>query len=95
MSILIKGMDMPKSCSDCEIRIECGCKVANSSGWLNNKIDDHCPFAFAEVPTPHGRLIEADKLMDKIRRYDDGELWREEEVYFTVKGMPTIIEAEE
>lgn len=62
MSIMIKGMEMPKSCSDCEIRIKCGCKVANSSGWLNNKIDDHCPFAFVEVPTPHGKLVDADRL---------------------------------
>lgn len=61
MSILVKSMEMPKSCWACEIRIKCGCKVANASGWLNNKIDDHCPFAFVEVPK-HGRLIDADKL---------------------------------
>ena len=96
MSVLIKGMEMPKSCSDCEIRIKCGCRIANASGWLNNKIDDHCPFAFAEVPTPHGRLIDADEL---LRRKGDAYDSRGHLLYAVGTGSivtaPTIIEAEE
>ena len=91
MSILIKGMEMPNDCIDCfaETYNECMAtgKIVNSLGR-----PDWCPLV--EVPK-HGRLIEADKLMDKIRRYGGGGLWSEEELYFTVKDMPTIIEAEE
>ena len=103
MSILIKGMEMPTRCGECPCAYSTEgaywdtCQAVDDQNdieqfWKSGR-PDWCPLV--EVSTPHGRLIEADKLMDKIRRYDDGELWSEEEVYFTVKGMPTIIEAEE
>ena len=100
MSILIKGMGMPESCEDCSAQIidptggASGCAV-NHSIILRKRGERRpaeCPLV--EVPK-HGRLIDADELMDKIRRYGGGGLWSEEELYFTVKDMPTIIEAEE
>lgn len=72
MSILIKGMDMPKNCKECDF-----CNEINFEGYLwfdyycsvkdksfdwdddDNK-PDWCPLV--EIPTPHGRLIDADKL---------------------------------
>ena len=68
MSILIKGMDMPYSCKQCnmfnlikDINVfRCG---ANNE-YYEADFDYHnirhpdCPLI--EVPTPHGRLIDAD-----------------------------------
>ena len=64
MSVLIKGMEMPKSCE------KCPCKTADAFGGLgcqttgyiplrkaNQDRPDWCPLI--EVP-PHGRLIDAD-----------------------------------
>ena len=107
MSIIIKGMEMPKDCQFCPMahwnKLDqlTGCDVVGGKRyvpkgdylyWYSEGRPDWCPLV--EVPK-HGRLIEADKLMDKIRRYGGGGLWSEEELYFTVKDMPTIIEAEE
>jgi len=59
--ILIKGMEMPKSCGDCEL-------AKHFDGYNEND----CPFnAFSFydcplVPVPsHGRLVDADLLYDK------------------------------
>lgn len=58
MSVLMKGMEMPKDCIDCfaETYNECMAtgKIVNSIGR-----PDWCPLV--EIP-PHGRLIDADKL---------------------------------
>ena len=35
-------IDMPKSCADCTIRKNIGCRIANESGWLNNRRDERC-----------------------------------------------------
>ena len=64
MSVLIKGMEMPKSCE------KCPCKTADAFGGLgcqttgyiplrkaNQDRPDWCPLV--EIP-PHGRLIDAD-----------------------------------
>lgn len=107
MSVLIKGMGMPKDCPFCPMshwnKMDklTGCDAVSGKRyipegdylyWNSEGRPDWCPLI--EIP-PHGRLIEADKLMDKVRRYGGGGLWSEEELYFTVKDMPTIIEAEE
>ena len=82
MSILIKGMEMPENCDTCPL-----------SKWdsTNEKfycIFDNCPLV--EVPTPHGRLIDADALDYKLGSSD-------RDIY--VRGVleeeaPTVIEAE-
>lgn len=73
MSILIKGMKMPKSCLDCRFMVncdtcagmECICTALEANiGYLkdapHNRRED-CPLA--ELP-PHGRLIDADALAE-------------------------------
>lgn len=55
MSILIKGVDMPKNCVLCFYRDN----FHNYCPYESNKERD-CPLI--EVPTPHGRLIDADAL---------------------------------
>ena len=60
MSIIIKGMDMPKDCGSCGVRQEAKC--GTDYKWLVEHPDYYgtkrpdCPLI--EIPTPHGRLIE-------------------------------------
>lgn len=72
MSVVIKGMEMPETCDDCPFHIyhshyEYVCKatplfypmnLANSKGIRK----DWCPLI--ALPDKHGRLIDADELMD-------------------------------
>ena len=61
MSVLIKGMEMPKSCKDCPCRKFAYnnwdrpynyCDVTGDVTFVN------CPLV--EIPTQHGRLIDAE-----------------------------------
>lgn len=96
MSILIRGMEMPKSCWDC---------FACHDGWciINQKIEGHrtvthsCPLI--EVPN-HGGLVDANRLIDialhlmHTAKNDDianGAKW----LWQYILEAPIIIEAEE
>lgn len=115
MSILIKGMKMPKSCMNCPLFESkyhfhgCHAKPESFSDmdmW-NFFVGDRpswCPLF--EVPTPHGRLIDADALMLKIKEYIDeySDLDADglhnfkwcamKEAELAIIDAPTIIEAE-
>ena len=72
MSVVIRGMKMPTSCSECAF---CGyygkgdhvCDITGKEVVyelsLENRLDD-CPLV--ELP-PHGRLIDADELVADIK----------------------------
>ena len=102
MSVLIKGMEMPKNCFDCPIGSDGAVCVllGIGDGYLYHKHDafdaaterlPNCPLI--ELP-PHGRLIDADEFYKDINEsilLTDGfkdafNLWFDEQ--------PTIIEAE-
>lgn len=106
MSVLIKGMEMPTSCDECEL---CTCYVREDGTEENyrcvitfypihefNERHEYCPLI--EVP-PHGRLIDADALMK------DGWVLHKQvirmggyaihEMPLNCPSLPTIIEAEE
>ena len=96
MSILIKGMEMPKNCSDCRLMADGWCYsvgLEQREKISTVKRPTWCPLV--PVP-PHGRLIDADELMKhKGECYDaDGHL-----LYSVGTGnilrAPTIIPAEE
>ena len=76
MGIYIEGMKMPKTCCGCKMMIYNPELVWDDNGietvgaWVclltaelidNTKREEHCPLI--ELP-PHGRLIDADALMD-------------------------------
>ena len=104
MSVLIKGMEMPKSCESCP------CKTADAFGGLgcqatgyiplrkvNQDRPDNCPLV--EIP-PHGRLIDVKSL--ETMNFTDGMYDAENklfvpfvEVASAIFDAPTIIEAEE
>jgi len=102
MSILIKGIAMPKSCMECEWRDaeacgECELMIDNPFKSFEEQYK-HCPFVMLvkrhtliELP-PHGRLIDADALLDRDD-YDtmDRRIMPTEKIV----NAPTIIEAEE
>ena len=76
MRIYIK--DMPTSCHACHLKMncddcegwECVCvplhqEIGNLDDLLTDKRRDDCPL----IPVPtHGRLIDADKMRESIRR---------------------------
>ena len=98
MSLLIKGLNMPKNC------LLCPCCVGEGIGMGRQHycqgIDDepcvsetyrpkNCPLI--EVPTPHGRLIDADEIEKCVHEwYDVGEYVFAD----TIRNANTIIEAE-
>lgn len=91
MSVLIKGMKMPKSCYDCdmlELSGVVGCNHAydtKNSDWgraLN------CPLI--ELP-PHGDLIDRDEQIERAWRLN---LSTRELIAEMLKTAPTILEAE-
>ena len=102
MSLLIKGMEMPKNCLECEATAtDYWGKYCTFTGidCLNIGRQKNCPLV--EMP-PHGRLIDADALLESIKeaRKKDPDV---EDVYiddyFTVAewvvSAPAIIESEE
>lgn len=106
MSLMIKGMSMPKSCEECPCREYP--EFSFESDWccLNKKtisdvkvISPNCPFI--EIPTPHGRLIDADELIERIERFRDIHNYYPADIDATMRwfinqicGAKTIIEAE-
>ena len=72
MSVLIKGMEMPECCGKCWAINVYGdypiCLITGETRGYNFRIRerrmDKCPLV--EVPTPHGRLIDADALKEVI-----------------------------
>lgn len=103
MSILIKGMKMPQTCTMCWFSPICPVWVKEVSRYkgYDNRLPN-CPLV--EVPTPHGRLIDADKLHKVMyhRAFEtDGDtMWqsgcwvRYRAIEQVQDSQPTIIEAE-
>jgi len=85
MSILIKGMEMPKVSGvySLDLYVEETCQVQNLDG---------AAFEAIEVPS-HGRLIDADALMKKSMLLEfSGQRWVQK---VDIVCAPTVIEAEE
>lgn len=90
MSILIRGMEMPKNCQECGLYIEGACYAKGYRDYrsiMDTSKPDDCPLI--EIPAPHGRLIDADKLIDTLGVSDD-------DIYVQdiLQDAPTVIEAE-
>ena len=99
MSILIKGMNMPKNCDECRFDAGgyCLAKSLNFLDWC--EVNDRprpswCPLV--EIP-PHGRLIDADALNALIDSGDDIDFSEVPETKYAIMRMvdeqDTILEA--
>lgn len=104
MSLLIKGMEMPNNCHECElvdILPTCPCrKMADEDFWNNVSlaVEGHKDCPLSEVKTPHRRLIEEPESfhyggLAKISPLDC--IGTAKYFFDQVKAMPTIVEAEE
>ena len=110
MSVIIKGMKMPKSCDSCDLiqfddeGLEAHCPLSPYYRWCGTP-PDYIPEGcrLVEIPTPHGRLIDADELLKVI---EENSYRLRGVINLTENGMflsgirqaidesPTIIEAE-
>lgn len=109
MSILIKGMEMPASCLVCPMReqgtiheweLYCGLTGDYIGHWDDKSLNnghrpDFCPLV--EVPTPHGRLVDADALKATFCAECNHTITCEDcDIDYHIGRLaPTIIEAEE
>ncbi len=90
MSVVVKGVDFPKTCGECEFNYNCFCcQITNRHFYYNEEFEpfiqklDDCPLI--ELPK-HGRLIDADAIDTS---YSDPE------VIETINTAPTVLEADE
>ena len=102
MSVLIKGMEMPKNCEECDVKVVC----KNYWKLIREQYTrpSWCPLG--PVP-PHGRCIDADALLMRINHevmeaYMDGVCYgvHPNQEYLNLLGeiiddAPTIIPADE
>ena len=115
MSVLIKGMEMPETCFECDFcgalaMLDtvhfCDCPVVHGAINITQAIEDdvrHPDCPLVEVPTPHGRLFDADELKKALdERFDEmrnmypsirfGPGWML--ASSVIVHSPTVIEAE-
>ena len=82
MSVLVKGMKMPRDCHECKVWFECFDEKPPF-----NMFKSVCPLV--EVKEPHGRLIDADETI---------RIWEGATIEGSIKPLidvrPTVIEAE-
>ena len=96
MSILIRGREFPENCFECPCVIldDRVCQVSmmfEDISHYTNERPDWCPLV--EVPTPHGRLIDADAL--DYRQECDEYGWTNYVLQGDIMAAPTVIESEE
>ena len=64
MNVLIRGMEMPKSCRTCMISQPdgCGwiCPIIESKPIVDGRVNSRHPHCPLDPVPPHGRLIDAD-----------------------------------
>ena len=96
MSVIVKNMEMPKNCRICPMLFDGHnyrwCNITGESLGIeetDNGRDEHCPLV--EIPTPHGRLIDADKLANETFY---GATSAPYITYRKFMNAPTVIEAE-
>lgn len=89
MSLLIKGADISPDRIQCITVFPEGFAVVEEYEMLLPIKTTKCEVAY--VPTPHGRLIDADLIYQETMRYSERT---RKMVMDMVNAMPTIIEAE-
>lgn len=107
MSIILKGIDLPKDCPLCPLahynalKEFTGCEITrwyfDSETMATSTRPSFCPLI--QIPTPHGRLIDIDKVKDELRDQVPccglDRTYRVSNAFDTMNNAPTILEAEE
>lgn len=97
MSVLIKGMQIPKNCSDCPLNYDMmSCMITGTRWWSDTMVlmDFDCQESrlydcpLVELPEHHGRLIDADEMKN---------LWTGCSINGSISPLldarPTVVEA--
>lgn len=97
MSVLIKGFKMPTHCIDCVLEEDGYCFLIND---VVEPLDRPRSCPLVEAPTPHGRLVDADKLEKTAfgRAEKKGDFFNAADRVITfsdIEAAPTVIEGEE
>lgn len=116
MNLMIKGMDMPKHAikNGTDDTLYRSCVIVHPDGTAELILDSTFAdmfgfehnlnrFPLVEIPTPHGRLIDADRLYETIEQMEGfGTIDNENDVVLSavevltaIDEAPTIIKAEE
>ena len=92
MSVLIRGMEMPRVCAECFMDPPCSKALSGDIRAWEERLPD-CPLV--EIP-PHGDLVDRDKLMVDVMDSDLDHLQRDDwkEVIQIVSDADVVIEAE-
>lgn len=105
MSVIVKGMKMPKKCDECHFyrywdEMASSCRAFNKTKWIDDcdmKKERHPDCQLIELP-PHGDLIDRDALMKKLNNCmfpSDMVTTRAVSMAMNwLKESPTIIESE-
>ena len=90
--ILIRGMKFPDKCGNCRFATAFNCEVTNSFISTHSIRQPDCPLI--GIPK-HGRLIDADALLQEHERVVDS--WGKAHIVSAqaIRNAPTVIEAEE
>lgn len=102
MSVLIKGMEMPRNCCECAIRSydangqEEYCPITGIECLSIGRQDD-CPLV--EIPVSYVRLIDADAVIEKANHEAEAMSGSLKEYFgqlveWIVDKTPTVIETE-
>lgn len=99
MSLIIEGMKMPEFRDvhgDGRGTVYLLMLTVNKDGtaYLHANTDDNEFHQVKELPTPHGRLIDADSLIEYINKELKGDEYIQRMFRRIVKSRPTVIEAE-
>lgn len=104
MDLIVRNMDIPQNCHSCDMvqyNEETGEMWCNRiDDELVNKYTDSRPDActISALPTPHGRLIDADAFEKKVKRLaestDPYQKGIGKVILSALSETPTIIEAE-
>lgn len=110
MSLIIKGMEMPEfpAFREKDNKVAFPAVVVLEKGNVPRLIVNHKigyadtnikSYELLELPTPHGRLIDAEELIKKLERHRDmcGDIETQYGIDTTIRilrNIPTLIEAE-
>lgn len=90
MSVIVKGMEMPKNCQECGLYIEGACYAKGYRDYrliMDKSKPDDCPLI--ELP-PHGRLADLDKMINDFWDCDSMIIGN-----YELEKIETVIEGSE
>ena len=88
MSILIKGTEMPENCLVCFVPCSLLCDLDD----YDRKRIRHPECPCVEIPTPHGRLIDYDQLIETLNTKIPDKF--DADINYFLRHAPTVIDKE-